>query len=296
MSGARGWAKLAADARQKANRLPFGQREAGLAEIAKGLSGVRWSTQTLRRALAALEVTERLQAEAGIAAADLQAYPLAAVEYAARLFRRDPEQAKKDISRLLAGEITVAQLKRLDAELRPLDREIGRGLKARFRKSMEEFILKTIEEKIHVRLTANPLISDVRKGLREGGQDPLTIPDFISGVQDSYETIPLYGAIDHPRHAVLVVGPYGDTAAYRSQSFDWVAKGKALLAVFRRVILVLPEDCPAEPFKYWRAMLRADDDDLMLLKISSGGRSDFLEDPLVRRRLRERSSDRNQSS
>jgi hypothetical protein len=284
MTEVRGWAKLASDARQKADRLPFGQREAGLEEIAKGLSGVKWSTQTLRRALAALEATERLQAEAGIVAADLQAYPLAAVEYATRLFRRDPEQAKKDIAKLLKGEITVAQLKRLDAELRPLDREIGRGLKARFRKSMEAFILNAIEEKTHVRLTANSLISDVRKGLREGGQDPLTIPDFLSGGLDPSSAIPPYGPIEDVRHAALIVGPYGDPAAYQSQAFDWVAKAKALLAVFRRTILVLPEDCPVKPYQYWRAVLRAQDYDLMLLKISANGRGEFLEDPFAGRR------------
>jgi hypothetical protein len=281
MTGVRGWAKLAAAARQKADRLPFGRREAGLEEIAKGLSGVKWSTQTLRRALAALEATERLQAAAGIAAADLQAYPLAAVEYATRLFRRDPEQAKKDIARLLKGEITVAQLKRLDAELRPLDREIGRGLKARFRKSMEAFILKAIEEKTHVRLTANPLISDVRKGLREGGQDPLTIPDFLSGSLDTSSAIPTYGPIEVARYAALIVGPYGDPAGYQSQAFDWVAKAKALLAVFRRTILVLPEDCPVKPYQYWRAMLRAEDYDLMLLKVSANDRGEFLENPFA---------------
>jgi hypothetical protein len=287
---ARGWAQLAADARQKANSLPFGRREAGLAEVAKGLSGVQWSTQTLRRALAALEATERLEAEAGISAASLQRFPLAAVEYAARLFRRNPEQAKVEIARLLLGEITVAQLKRLDDQLHPLDREIGRGLKARFRKSMEELILTTIEKKTHVRLAANPLISDVRKGLREGGQDPLTIPDFLSGVLDPSTTIPSYGPIERRRHAALVVGPYSDTGAYQSQSFDWVAKAKALLAVFQRTILILPEACPEEPFGYWRAMLRAPDHELMLLKISSNGEAAFLEDPFIWRRLRERPS------
>ena len=95
MTEARGWAKWAADARQKADRLPFGQRESGLEEIARGLAGVRWSTQTLRRALAALEATERLQAEAGIAAADLQAYPLAAVEYATRFSGAIQSRPKK---------------------------------------------------------------------------------------------------------------------------------------------------------------------------------------------------------
>jgi hypothetical protein len=287
MKEVRGWAKLATDARQRADRLPFGQREAGLEEIAKSLSDVQWSTQTLRRALAALEASERLQAETGIAAADLQAYPLAAVEYASRLFRRDPEGAKAAIGRLLKGEITVAQLKRLDEEMHPLDREIGRGLKARFRRSMEKFILDAIEEKTRVRLIANPLITEVRKGAREGGQDPLTIPDFLSGGMDRSSAIPLYGPIKEVRHAALIVGPYGDAAAYQSQAFDWVAKAKALLAVFRRTILVLPEDCPAKPYQYWRAMLRAQDYDLMLLKISADGRSEFFEDPLSRP-LRER--------
>lgn len=70
------------------------------------------------------------------------------------------------------------------------------------------------------------------------------------------------------------------TGAYRAQSFDWVAKAKALLAVFRRTILVLPEECPEEPYSYWRTMLRTDEDDLMLLKISSGQRADFLADPV----------------
>lgn len=285
MKEVRGWAKVAADARREASRLPFGHREAGLEEIAKRISGVQWSTQTLRRALAALEATERLHAETGIAAADLQAYPLAAVEYASRLFRRDPEGAKAAIGRLLKGEITVAQLKRLDAELHPLDREIGRGLKARFRKSMEKVILNAIEKKTHAHLFANPLTSEVRKGAREGGEDPLRIPDFLSGGLDPSSVIQPYGPIKGRRHVALIVGPYGDPSAYQSQAFDWVAKAKALLAVFRRTILVLPEDCPVKPYQYWRAMLRARDDDLMLLKISADGRGEFLEDPHAGREL-----------
>ncbi|MEY9463864.1 hypothetical protein [Bradyrhizobium ottawaense] len=282
MKEVRDWAKVAAEARRDADRLPFGQRETGLEEIAKRLSGVQWSTQTLRRALAALEASERLQAETGIAAADLQAYPLAAVEYASRLFRRDPEAAKIAIGGLLKGEITVAQLKRLDAELHPLDREIGRGLKARFRKSREKVILNAIEEKTGARLIANPLTTLVRKGVREGGEDPLRIPDFLSG---NLDPIPLYGSVEYRRTVALIVGPYGDPSIYQSQAFDWVAKAKALLAVFRFTILVLPEDCPVKPYQYWRAMLRARDDDLMLLKISADSRGEFLEDPHAGREL-----------
>lgn len=100
-------------------------------------------------------------------------------------------------------------------------------------------------------------------------------------------TIPLYDPIDDVRDAALIVGPYGHAGAYQSQAFDWVAKAKALLAVFRRTTLVLPEDCPVKPYQHWRAMLRAQDRDLMLLKISGDGRGEFLEDPLTRP-LRER--------
>ena len=284
MEGVRGWARVAAEARQKADSLAFGQRESGLEEVAKGLTSVRWTTQTLRRALAALVVTERLEKEAGISAASLQAYPLAAVEYAARLYRHDPERAKIEIARLLKSEITVAQLKRLNDDPRPLDREIGRGLKARFRITMADVIIEAVERKTGRRLFANPLASEVRKGSREGGEDPLTIPDFISGSLGPDTTIPLYGAFDKVHHAALVVGPYNDTAVYRARSFDWVAKAIALLAVFRRLILVLPEDCSEKPYVYWRAMLRAREDDLLLLKILAGGRADFLEDPFPRRR------------
>jgi hypothetical protein len=284
MGELRGWAKLAAEARQQADRLPFGQRESGLLEVAKGLGEAKWSTQTLRRALAALAVTERLEAEAGIAAASLQAFPLAAVEYAARLYRRDPEKAKTEIGRLIKGEITVAQLKRLNEELRPLDREIGTGLKARFRKSMADVIVAAVEKKLGDRLYANRRTSEIRQGLREHVEDPLAIPDFVSGDQDPKTTIPPYGEFDPVRLAVLIVGPYSDVTLYQTRSFDWAARAKALLIVYRRVILVLPENCDPQPFMYWRAVLRALDRELMLLRISADRRAEFLEDPFSGRR------------
>jgi hypothetical protein len=283
MGELRGWAKMAAEARQQAERLPFGQREAGLLEVAKGL-GAKWSSQTLRRALSALTVTERFEAEAGIAAASLQTFPLAAVEYAARLYRRDPEKAKIEIGRLIKGEITVAQLKRLDEEVRPLDREIGAGLKARFRKSMADVIMAAVEKKFQrpPYLYTNRRTSEIRQGLREHVQDPLAIPDFVSQDQHSKSIVPPYGEFDKVRLAVLIVGPYGDVSLYQTRSFDWVARAKALLVVYHHVILVLPENCDPQPFKRWRAVLRARDRDLMLLEISADGDrgAEFLEDPL----------------
>jgi hypothetical protein len=50
----------------------------------------------------------------------------------------------------------------------------GRRLiaRARFRKSMAEPIVRAVEERTRHRVIAIPLISDVRKGLREGGIDP----------------------------------------------------------------------------------------------------------------------------
>jgi hypothetical protein len=126
----------------------------------------------------------------------------------------------------------------------------------------------------------NQRTSEIRQGLREHVEDPLAIPDFVSGDQGPKTSIPPYGEFEPVRLAVLIVGPYGDASLYRTRSFDWAARARALLTVYRRAILVLPENCDPEPFIYWRAVLRVGDGDLMLLKISADRRAEFLEDRL----------------
>jgi hypothetical protein len=249
----------------------------GLRQVA-GELGVTWSAQRMRRAMSALAATERLESETAIPAAELQRFPLAAVEYADRLYRRDPEKGKEEIAKLIAGKITVAELQRLEATGHAPDREAGKGLKTRFRKSVRPAIVAAIDKKLRDYVRPNERTSEIKKKLRENVEDPLAIADFVSTDQGQDTSIPAYGTFEPVRLAVLMVGPYNDKSTYRTRSFDWAAKARALLEVYRRVILVLPPDCPPEPFMYWRAMFRLSDRVLLLLKLLPGGKSEFLED------------------
>jgi hypothetical protein len=279
----RNWATIALQARERASQLKFGATDDGLRQVGSKL-GVNWSAQTMRRALSALTATERLEAEADIPAAALQQFPVAAVEYAARLYRRDPEKGKDEISKLIAGQTTVAELKRSEAEGHAPDRETGRGLKTRFRKSVQSAIEAAISKKLKDRVRLNERTSEIKKKLREHVEDPLAIADFVSTDQGPDTSIPPYGPFEQVRAAVLMVGPYSDKSSYRTRSFDWAARAIALLVAYRRVIVVLPNDCPAEPFMYWRATLRLSDNSLLLLKLLPDGKCEFLEDDFSGRR------------
>ena len=277
------WVKTAARARSQAPLLKYGTTDNGLRKVATEL-GVKWSAQTMRRAMFALAATERLESEAAIPAAELQRFPLAAVEYADRLYRRDPEKGKEEISKLIEGKITVAALKRLEAKGHAPDREAGKSLKTRFRRSAKPAIEAAISKKLSDRVMLNERTSEIKKGLRKNIEDPLAIADFVSTDQNPEISIPPYGPFTRVRLAVMMVGPYNDKSTYRTRSFDWVAKARALLEVYWRVILVLPPDCPAEPFIYWRAMFRLSDHSLLLLKLLPGGKSEFLDDHFSGRR------------
>jgi hypothetical protein len=101
----------------------------------------------------------------------------------------------------------------------------------------------------------------------------VAIADFVSTGQNSEILIPPCGTFTPVRLAVMVVGPYNDKSSYRTRSFDWAAKARALLEVYGQVILVLPPDFPTEPFSFWRAMFRQPDHSLLLLKLLAGGKT-----------------------
>jgi hypothetical protein len=273
----RSWAKTAAQARSRAPLLKYGATDDGLRQVA-GELGVKWSAQTMRRAMSALAATDRLESEAAIPAVELQRFPLAAVEYADRLYRRDPAKGKEEILKLIEGKITVAQLKRLEEKGHDPDREAGKSLKTRFRKSVQPVIEAAISKALSDHVMPNERTSEIKRGLRKNVEDPLAIADFVSTDQGPDTSIPPYGAFELVRLAAMMVGPYTDKSNYRTRSFDWAAKARALLEVYGRVILVLPPDCPPAPFLYWRAMFRLSDHSLLLLKLLPGGKSEFLED------------------
>jgi hypothetical protein len=264
----RHWAQVALKARERASRLGFGARDKGLQTIADDLE-TGWTAQTLRRALSAIAASEKIEAEAGIPAESLLRFPLAAVEYAARLYRRDPKVAISSITELINGEITVAQLKTKEEGGDVPGREAGKALETRYRKAMERVICQTIESTLQVSVGPNK---------SRFAEDPLTLADFVSADQDEMSWIPRYGQFDPKRLAIVIIGPYNDEVLYRNRAFDWTARAYALLVAYRQVVLVLPDKCPTEPFIHWRAMLRLSDDSLLLLKLDAEGRHEFLQD------------------
>jgi hypothetical protein len=263
----RHWAQVALKARKRASQLDFGAREKGLQGLAEELQ-TGWTAQTLRRALSAIAASEKLEAEARLPAESLLRFPLAAVEYAARLYRRDPKTATGTISSLINGEITVAELKSVEAGINVPGREAGKALETRYRTAMKEAIRETIKSTLDV---------SVRPNKNKSAEDPLRLADFVSGDQDEKSWTPQHGQLDRRRLAVLIVGPYSDEALYRSRAFDWTAKAYALLVVYRQVALVLPENCPAQPYVRWRAMLRLSGQSLLLMQLNSNGRHEFLQ-------------------
>lgn len=272
----RKWAQVAALARCRASMLAFGSREVELQKLAKDLN-VGWSTQTLRRALSGLTATERIAAEAGISATALQGFPLAAVEYADRLYRRGPAKAKDAIASLIAGKITVADLKRLEEQGHAADRGAGKALKTRFRKSVELAVVKdAIFAKLQDTIMRNNRRSKIKKG-KENLEDPFAIADFVSADQGADTSISPK-RFEPIRLAAVTVGPYNDPSLYRTRAFDWSARANALLALYRTVVLILPADCPVEPFLYWRATLRRSDRELVLLHVLADGKNEFLDD------------------
>ena len=200
--------------------------------------------------MSALTATEtRLESEAAIPAVELQRLSLGRREYADRLYRRDPTKGNEESQSYSRARSRSPNWKRLEAKGHAPDREAGKSLKTRFRKSVQPVIEAAISKKLdHVML--NERTSEIKKGLRKNIEDPLAIADFVSTDQNPEISIPPYGPFTPVRLAVMMVGPYNDKSTYRTRSFDWAAKARALLEVYLRVILVLPPDCPAETFIY----------------------------------------------
>lgn len=264
MDSRRAWVNRALAVREKVDRLEFGDRETGLRPVAERIG---WSGQTLRRALAAIEFTEHLERETSIPALGLQRFPLAAVEYASRLYRSNPKSALDAIQDLLEGRISVATLKQREETADSIAPKAGKSLEVGFRKSAENAIFEYVRERFAVALKAN----DCRMH-----NDPHSIADFVPKHQEKNAIAPQLSPGQKMHRpslpvAVVIVGPYSDTKLYEQRAFDWIARGNALLSIYDRIVLVLPEHCPSEPFITWSRKVVLQEA-VMPLKLAKDGR------------------------
>jgi len=209
------WAKLAIAARPRLEGLRFGNREAGLKEVAAGF-GV--NPQTLRRALAALKFVESLDGEKFLKGLALRATPVAAIEHIARWHAYDRAAALRAARRLSAGDYTVAALGAAERAARAAARPapIGRSILHR------------------CRLRVGPVLKRQFSGFefdrRSGRPSQEPSVDFRFRPPGAARwTI-----------AAIILGPYRDARLYEIRLGDWIVRALGLSAIYERVILVVP--------------------------------------------------------
>jgi hypothetical protein len=244
---ARPWVIEARAAREQVAKLQHGNRELGLREIA----GENRNPQTLRRAISALEFLERLSKEAKYSSASrLEMYPVAAVEYLSRWYKRDAHGALQAADKLLRGDYDVKGLGEAESRSRKdVFEGAGKALETDYRSKVSKRIADI------VRSEAGPSL-ELFKSSSLG--DPAGIPDFA---YKNSKGILMAG--------VLIVGPYRDEDLYRRRAFDWLSKAYTLLKIFKLVFLVLPDNASRQLFDRLASQLNIDDRLLRIIKINS---------------------------
>jgi hypothetical protein len=222
------WAIDAEKARPRAETLAYGEREAGIKNLAGELG---LNPQTLRRSLSAIEFVEALAREADFPAEQLKSYPLAAVEYLNRWFRRDKRRALVAGKELLAGKYpNVEQLRQAEQDSRKdVFESTGKALEIGYRRLIKDRVTADVKTR-HPDVEFHD-VADPTKG------PPLSMVDFAFA-----------GADGTPWVGVVIVGPYRDQSLYERRATDAVSRAFTLLRSFKYVDLVLPDNCNPEIF------------------------------------------------
>jgi hypothetical protein len=243
----RPWVLEARATRDQVAKLHHGNRELGLQKIA----GENRNPQTLRRAISALEFLERLSKEAKYSSASrLEMYPVAAIEYLSRWYKRDAQGALRAADKLLRGDYDVKDLGKAESNSRKdVFEGAGKALETDYRTKVSERIAEI------VRSAAGPSLELFKSKLLG---DPAGIPDFA---YRNSKGILMAG--------VLIVGPYRDEDLYRRRAFEWLSKAYTLLNIFKLMFLVLPDNASLHLFERLTSQLNIDERRLRIVKINS---------------------------
>jgi hypothetical protein len=243
---ARPWVLEARAIRDQVAKLHHGDRELGLQKIA----GKNRNPQTLRRAISALEFLERLSKEKYSSATKLEAYPVAAIEYLSRWYKRDADGALRAADKLLSGEYDVKDLGEKEKNSRKnIFEGAGKALETDYRRRVADKIAEIVSA------AAGPSLKLVKSDLLG---DPLAIPDFA---YRNSKGILMAG--------VLIVGPYRDADLYRRRAFEWVSKACTLLNLFELMFLVIPDNANLHLFENLARQLNIGEHRLRIVKINS---------------------------
>lgn len=216
----RPWVDEARSVREMIAQAPRGMRESELRQIAQPRS-----SQTLRRAIAAVEFLDKLAYETTFPTRELEIFPVATIEYLARWYKRDHGGALDAGDKLLRGEITPKTIGEKERESRKkVFDESGKALEGDYRRSI------TSEIENIARSFGRGVLS---KGsdFKLYGQDVGRVVDFVFSDESK-----------SPLVAFVIAGPYRDADLYIRRAFDWISKANALLNIFKLVYLILPEN------------------------------------------------------
>lgn len=222
MEEIRPWVAEARLARDKIAQVPRGKRDEELRQIAKPRNG-----QTLRRAIAAVDFLDRLKGETEFPAGRLEAFPVAAIEYLLRWYKRDPSGALQAAEKLLRGEYTTHGLGKAEKETRTeVFAATGKALEADYRRSITDIV-----KNIASRHTFRTITLATDADLEPLGWHIKRAIDFAFLDENKRLLV-----------AFVVVGPYRDIDLYHRRCFDWVARAHALLNLIETVYLVIPDN------------------------------------------------------
>jgi len=243
----RPWVHEARQVREMVARTPRGEREKKLQKIASPRSA-----QTLRRAIAAVEFLEKLEDETYFPAERLEAFPVAAIEYLSRWYKRDPSCALKAGEKLLDGGHTVKTLG--EAERNSRTKVFGGGGKA-----LEADYRRSISDKVeNIARSLGSVIPPKQTAFKSHGKDVKRNVDFA-----------FLDASKRPLVAFIIVGPYHDTNMYVRRAFDWISRANTLLNIFRFTYLIIPENGNPSIFVRLRSRLNINSEYLRIKKLHS---------------------------
>lgn len=242
----RPWVLEARTIRDQVAKLHHGDRELGLQKIA----GENRNPQTLRRAISALEFVERLSKEKYSSATKLEGYPVAAIEFLSRWYKRDSVGALQAADKLLSGEYDVKDLGEKEKNSRKnIFEGAGKALETDYRRQVADKIAEIVSA------AAGPSLKLVKSNLLG---DPLAIPDFA-----------YMNANGKFVAGVLICGPYRDKDIYRRRAFEWLSKAYILLNIFELMFLVLPDNAEVGHFKDLMRPLKINEGVLRIVKVYS---------------------------
>jgi hypothetical protein len=221
----RAWRDEAQTAIDALKKSKYGEREVDLRIMAAGMGFENGDPSSLRRAIGAHQFLERLRLEHPLSYAQLEGVTLSIAELIARWYSANPEQALKAAEDWHHGRATVQTIR--DAMKISLPRGHGDKVGIAKQRAFKDSALQQIKEAV-MQLGTGKIESIADQAWdKETG---VKIDFLFEFAGERSETV-----------AVLVVGPYKNTAMYRDRRDEWILRAFGTAWLFDRIVIAIPD-------------------------------------------------------